>query len=262
MSIHSKNTLNFTRHVGTYGDKRIVIVIQTPDDPYNVHVIDTEALPDIYSQNLMDILLTPEAQNSPWLGEVLHRKMLFDGTNALKAFYEKNWIQIVPTNRVNLVPRPNMVTPLSEALGQYQQPFEDDLLPNVQQVPINDPLAEIRNPQSLQEQTMEDIVRQEQAKLNAFDTSTQRHNQHAENLTSDINEQSKLTAANLITEAKMLENEANAKRSLAAQYDPSVAAQPDVSIPQTFTDPLTGKTYASEAALKGVITRRNNAAKQ
>ncbi len=260
MSIHSQNTLDYTRHVGTYNDKKIVVVIQVPEDPYNVHIIDTEALPDMYHQNLMDILMSPEGQNTAWLGEVLNRKMLYDGTSALRTFYDKQMIQIVPTNKVRLVPRPNHSVLLSEALGQVQQPYANDPPANVQQVPINDPLAAVQNPQSLQEQTMEDIVKQEQAKLNAFDTSPQRHNQHAENLTSDVNEQNRLTAANLMAEATMLENEANAKKSLAAQYDPSVATQPTPSVPQTFTDPLTGKDYATEAALKGVITRRNNAA--
>ena len=275
MSIHTATTPNFTRHVGTVGDKRVAIIIQDPQATHEVHVVDTDALPDMYHQNLMDMLMTPQAQAAKWFGEYLHRNMLFDGTNALKTFYEKGWIQQVPVTAVVLTPRPNHRIPLTETLGI----MSDNYSANV------DPLASQQNPAGVQEQQFNDIVAQEQAKLNQFDATKTLHNQHQANLEGDVSERNRQTAANLIAEAKLLENDARAKRDLAAQYDPSTknqagsytpvaqpVAQPEQYNPlaknstvevvnESHVDPVTGKEYKTEAALKAAQTRRENAAK-
>ena len=46
--IHSQNTSKMTKHVGTYNDKRIVVILQLPEEPGMVHIVDTDALPDLY----------------------------------------------------------------------------------------------------------------------------------------------------------------------------------------------------------------------
>lgn len=258
MSIHSQNTSKFTKHIGTYGDKRIVVVIQVPEDPHVVHIIDTEALPDNYHQNIMDILESPEAQNARWFGEVLSRRMFFDGTNALRSCYERQWIQFVPTNAVYLTPSANHRKLLSESLGQLSQQY----------APV-DPLAALQNPASVQDQQYNDLARQEQAKMDALNTPTDTHNQHIQNLQGDVTEHNKMVAANLIVEARLLEADAKAKRDTAAQYDPSlviqsVPTQPVMMSPtvenKTFVDSVTGRSYKSASALKGAITRREKAA--
>ena len=282
MSVHTGNTPNFTRHVGTVGDKRVAIIIQDPQATHEVHVIDTDALPDAYHQNLMDMLMTPQAQSAKWFGEYLHRNMFFDGTNALKTCYVRGWIQQVPVTSVVLTPRPNQRVALTETLGIMTNNY----------TPQSDPLAAQQNPAGVQEQQFGDIVQQEQAKLNQFDARTQTHNQHQANLQGDVHEQNRLIAANLLAEAKLLENDARAKRDLAAQYDPSTKAQsgsytPAVAVQQeapfnplaknatanvqvtetvqvsdgAYVDQSTGKEYKTEAALKAAVTRRENAAK-
>jgi len=267
MSIHSQNTSNTTRHVGTYGDKRVAIIIQDPQETHEVHIIDTDSLPDAYHQNLMDLMMRPEAQASKWLGEYLHRQMLFDGTNALRQFYDKGWIQQVPVTSVYLTPRPNQQISLAEVLGIAISQGESLPVSN-QYNPLATPTTNIP-----QEQSMDDIVAQEQAKLDQFNGT---HNQHAQNLQGDVAENNRLIAANLIAEAKMLESDAAAKRATAAQYDSSVSAPVATFTPPTtvnvpvmdatpavnHTDLVTGKSYSSASALKGAITRRENAAKK
>lgn len=286
MSVHTANTPDFTRHVGTYGDKRIAIIIQDPAATHEVHIVDTEMLPDQYHQSLMDMLMTPQAQNSKWFGEYMHRNMLFDGTNALKTFYEKGWIKQVPINMVYLTPRPNQSVSMAEALGIAPA----STVPNQDQYnPLNDPIAQQQNPQGLQEQAFNDIVAQEQKKLDAFDP-LQPTNQHQINLAGDISENNRAIAHGLITEAEMLEADARIKRAKAAQHDPSAGkvvpapvpvtgampapvsnafnplakTQPEVSVVQEstgFVDDATGKSYKTEGARKAAITRRGNAAK-
>jgi len=279
MSIHTGHSPSNTRHVGTCGDKRVAVIIQDPEATHEVHVVDTDSLPDAYHQNIMDMLMRPEAQSSKWFGEYLHRQMLFDGTNALRQLYERNWIQQVPTTSVTLTPRPNQQIPLTQELGimvdpsashrQYQP--ADVPTPSPQQY---NPLA--NNTPNTVPQTMDDIVRAEQAKLDESSNAT--FNQHTENLRSDVNAENELIASNIMEEVKMLEAEALRKRAAAAQYDPRVTAIPTVpTVPSPtvpplmqsiaiadteFVDQTTGKSYATAAALKGAQTRRDNAAKK
>lgn len=229
MSVHTSNTPDFTRHVGTCGDKRIAIIIQDPAATHEVHVVDTDALPDQYHQNLMDMLMTPQAQSSKWFGEYMHRQMLFDGTNALKTFYEKGWIRQVPIVSVFLTPRPNQSVNLAEALGINPSA----VVPNQNQYnPLNDPLATQQNPQGLQEQGFNDIVAQEQAKLDAYDPANPQ-NQHQVNLSGDVNENNAAIARGLVAEAEMLEADARSKRETAARHDPSAGASSQVGVVPT-----------------------------
>ena len=41
--IYTPNTSSMTKHVGTYNDKRCVIVLQLPEHPQTVHIVDTES---------------------------------------------------------------------------------------------------------------------------------------------------------------------------------------------------------------------------
>ena len=234
--IHSQNTSKMTKHVGTYNDKRVVVILQLPEEPDMVHVVDTDALPDLYSQNLIDIVNKPQAQQSRWLGDILHREMFFDGTNALRTLYEKRFIQVVSVDSVTLTPFPNRTVPLSDVLVFFKDPVDEKYA---------------------------EIAAQEQAKLDTdvSDPATDPvpnpiHNQHLENLSADRVEQNRMVAANLMAEAQMLENEAVAKRRLAAQYIPSTP----VAMTGPFVDSVTGKTYKTESALKGAVTRRNKSA--
>jgi len=298
MSIHNQNTSTATRHVGTCGDKRVAVIIQDPNATHEVHVVDTDSLPDVYHQNLMDMLMRAEAQSSKWFGEYMHRQMLFDGTNALRTFYEKNWILQVPVTSVYLTPRPNTSVSLAEELGimvNHQQPQQQ-----VNQPQQFNPLANNQQPQpqpqpqQIQESNYDNIIAQEQAKLNQVNNpnmppASDAYNQHVQNFQGDANEQNRLVAANLLQEAKMLEMDAANKRAQAVQYDPSTAQQAATFTPQpqpqptntfnpltettkvpvvdsvpaqSFSDSVTGKTYSSASALKGAITRRENAAKK
>lgn len=247
--IHSQNTSKMTKHVGTYNDKRIVIVLQLPEEPGMVHVVDTDALPDLYSQNLVNIVNKPQAQQSRWLGDILHREMFFDGTNALRTLYEKRFIQVVSVDQVTLTPFPNRTVPLADVLVHFRDPVDEKYA---------------------------EIAAQEQAKLNEAMTKTIAdvnvpdavtaavpnpiHNQHLENLSADRIDQNRMVAANLIAEAQMLENEAVAKRRQAAQYDPRILVSNSVSEVKSFVDPVTGKSYKTAGALKGAMTRRNKSA--
>lgn len=241
--IHSQNTSKMTKHVGTYNDKRVAVVLQLPEEPGMVHIVDTDALPDLYSQNLIDIINKPQAQQTRWLGDILHREMFFDGTNALRTLYEKRFIQVVPVDSVTLTPFPNRTIPLADVLVHFKDPVDEKYaeIAAQERAKLNEAMAK----------TIADV------NVNVPDST---HNQHIENLSADRVEQGKMIAANLIAEAQMLEAEAVAKRRQASQYDPSKLISNSVSEVKSFVDPVTGKSYKTEGALKGAMTRRNKSA--
>ena len=211
-------------------------------------------------QNLMDIIALPESQNVQWLGDVLNRRMLFDGTNALRTLYEKRYIQQVNVNSVTLTPRPNVNIPLTEVLGMIN-PI-DSL--DAQQ----DPVGQLNNEHA-------NLVAEEQAKLDAgLGPVPTPVNQHAQNLAHDGIVENQHIANNLIVEAQMLESEAGRKRTQAAQLAGVQQVAPVTSVVPTviptvvpietvsgpFVDTVTGREYKSASSLKGAITRRTNAA--
>ena len=255
--IHGPNTSNMVKHIGVFNDKRCVIVIQLPETPHLVHIIDTESLTDLYHQNLMEIVNSPEAQNAQWLGEVMSRRMLHDGTNALRSFYEKNLIQQVPASNLLLSPRPNVTIPFTQVYPS-----------------VADPLADKQDPFGVRDQQFDDVAAQEQIKLDENlarinDPSTTLHNQHVQNFASDKVNVNQQIGMGLLAEAQMLEAEAAAKRVKAAQY--GVASEPTSRMPTVsevsdtvsdadqFIDTMTGKSYKTAGALKGAITRREKA---
>ena len=255
--IHGQNTSAMTKHVGVYNDKRCVIVIQLPEAPELVHVIDTDSLPDLYHQNLMEMVNSPEGQGAKWLGEVMSRKMLWDGTNALRTFYERQYISQVPADRVMLSPLPNVTVP-------FIQVYPNPMAP----APVmNDPLAEMQNPAGVQDQRLAELAAVEQAKLDAHmaqvgQDPTTGYNQHAQNLAGDITGEKAAIGQGLLAEAQMLEAEAASKRAQAAQYGAIANPTPaPVRSTELFVDPMTGKSYKTAGALKGVQTKRANASK-
>jgi hypothetical protein len=277
------STGGMVRHVGVHNDKRCVIVLQLPEEPRKVHVIDTDSLPDLYHQNLMDIVNSPEGQAAQWLGNVLNYKMLFDGTNALKTLYQKGFITPVSVDNVRMAPKPNMLIPFTTA-------YPHSAAVQVAEPALNDPLATQQNPGGQRDNMYAGIVAEEQRKLNeglqerveayvppAPTAESHLHNQHTENLRGDGDNKNQQIANNLLAEAAMLESEAQRKRQQAAKYNPSLATRPQATTPRheapvydtptylaedeegPFVDPATGKEYKSAGALKGAITKREKA---
>lgn len=226
--IHGQNTPKMTKHVGKYNDKRCVIVIQLPESTNLVDIIDTDSLPSVYHQNLMDIVNSPEGQAARWLGEVLSRKMLFDGTNAMRTFYEKKIVQSVPSELVSLTPTPSQQIAFTDVYPVTVDPLEEQYAK---------------------------LAAEAQEKLSTQQADDDGFNQHAVNLASDAVIENQQIANNLIAEAVMLENEAANKRAKAVQLTGAISGGTG-----PFVDMVTGKSYKSAGALKGAITRRENAA--
>jgi len=78
-------------------------------------VVQTDQLPDMMHDNLMEILKSPAAQQTHDLFNVLNRRKFGDGSNMLESLHYKGFLKKVPISNVVLYPMPNQPLPLAEA---------------------------------------------------------------------------------------------------------------------------------------------------
>lgn len=105
------------RHVGKdhLGNKVIVIFREIPDDPEHCLVVQSNTLPDMYHDNMMNTLESTEAQQTVDLFEVLNRRSFGDGNHMLNTLHNRGLLKKMSVDQVNLEPLPNRQLPLREA---------------------------------------------------------------------------------------------------------------------------------------------------
>lgn len=226
---------NMVRHVGKYNDKRCVVVLQLPEDKDNVFIIDTDSLPDQYHDHLMRIVESDEAQQSVWLGEILNRRVMNGGENALTAYFKGGFITSVPVSKVYMMPRPNQSIPLMDVIDDMRTAMPNDPAapdPNSQQssqAQQPNPLNESSNPAS-QENQGEIAGSSDDFNLPPTDN--------------------KAVAEGLLIEADMLEKDAAQKRQQAYEMSPELknsgTGAPNNSVEEDSESAVTIATATSE----------------
>ena len=108
---------NITRHVGIdhLGNKIVVVFRELPEDPEHCLVVQSSTLPDMYHDNLMNVVESLEAQQTINLYEVLNRRVFGDGGQILQTLHARGLLKKMSVDQVNLVPMPNRKLPLREA---------------------------------------------------------------------------------------------------------------------------------------------------
>lgn len=113
----------FMKHVGKnkYGSKIVVVFRELPDDPEHCLVVQSDALMDMYHDNLMRTVESNAAQATNDLFEVLSRSHFSDGGQMLNTLHQKRLLQKLHIDDVKLEPLPNRQVPLrtvNEAIAQ------------------------------------------------------------------------------------------------------------------------------------------------
>ena len=117
------------KHVGKIGEKPVVVVFrEVPNEPDNALVVETGALEPDQHDALMNVVQSPEAQESNNISEVLHRRTFPDGSNMLTALHYANKINTVPVNLVSLTPTPSQSVALEEVNAEIRK-IENDSNP-------------------------------------------------------------------------------------------------------------------------------------
>ena len=103
------------KHVGqltTTGVRCMVVFRTVPGDEQNCLVVETDHLPDMYHDNIVEIANSKESQETNNFHEILNRRTFGDGLNALQALHYKGYLRKVPVSQVALMPFPNQKLPL------------------------------------------------------------------------------------------------------------------------------------------------------
>jgi hypothetical protein len=107
--------MNFIRHVGKHGDRKIAILYrQVPGEDHMCLIIQPEVLPAHWHDTIMKVLESDVGQQANELAEALHRNLLSDGRNILETLHFEKMIKKVRTSDVIVTPRPGATIRLDE----------------------------------------------------------------------------------------------------------------------------------------------------
>lgn len=175
------------RHVGKTinTDRRIVVVyMQIPGRTDHALVIDTDALPQQFHDELMDIV-QGEGQKTPVLADILGRRiMAYSGADILSTLHQHGRLQPMPVSNIMMLPQPNHPVPLSKII---------EYMNTTTQPPVEEQITE-----------------------------EPRDNRIIENQAVDKENQQYQIAANILAEAEMLADEAKRKREQAYKMYPGL----------------------------------------
>ena len=110
------------KHVGKVGEKPVVVVFrEVPNEPDNALIVETGTLEPDQHDALMNVIQSPEAQESNNVSEVLHRRTFPDGSNMLTSLHYAKKITKVPVNLVSLTPTPSQAVALEEVNAEIRK---------------------------------------------------------------------------------------------------------------------------------------------
>lgn len=205
------------RHIGktVNTDRRVVVVfMQIPGREDHALIVDTDALPPKYHDDLMTVV-QQEGQSTKNLGELLGRRVMpSTGSTMLETLHAAGALIPMPVDKIIMLPQPNHGILLSELLkhmGQTQAPVDQ-----VEQV-----------------------------------TQTEyRDNRIIENQAIDKNNERYQIAMNVLLEAKLLDEEAARKRESAYQIYPALRPKQESAAPAPVAETQVEKTLDKPVAAK------------
>lgn len=101
------------RLIGT-GKKCLVAFRTLPGDAHNCLIVPTENLPDSYHDAIINLVESTGGQDAYEFGEVLARTQFPDGSIMLSALHAQRRMVAMPTNQIEMIPRPGTTIVLSE----------------------------------------------------------------------------------------------------------------------------------------------------
>jgi len=122
------------KHIGILdntGVRCIVVFREVPNDEKFCLVVETDRIPDMYHDNLIEMVNSKESQEATDFNTILNRRTFSDGANALQALHYKGYLRKVAVDQVILTPFPGQNLPLEllnaqlkGTLDQYKEKEE------------------------------------------------------------------------------------------------------------------------------------------
>ena len=103
------------KHVGKINNTgtRVVVAFRVvPGEANQCLVIYSDSLPNMYHDNLMEVVESPEGQSEFELGNVLGRRMFANGQYMLTALHRQNFIKNIKSELVTMTPGGKAEIPL------------------------------------------------------------------------------------------------------------------------------------------------------
>lgn len=241
------------RHVGkiTNTDKRCVVVyMQIPGKEDHALVVDTDALPDKFHEELMREV-EHEGQRHATLADLLARRAsMHSGTDILNTLHAAGYLQPVPIEQIEMIPLPGRKMPLTEVIkmtGSSKSQWD----PSRNTQPMNEAADYEAQAEQFATEPPELDPQQE----------AQNYNRILDNQEVDKKEQMYGVAQNILAEAEMLEQEAQRKRNQAYEMAPSLKPQPSNQARAQTTTPESSSskstpTKKSPGRPKGSSTKK------
>ena len=107
--------MNFLKHIGTQGDRKVAILYRTvPNEDHMCLVIYPQVLPAPWHDTIMKVLESAMGQQSEPFADALHRSLLPDGRNILETLHSEKMIKKIRTSDVKVTPSSNASIRLDE----------------------------------------------------------------------------------------------------------------------------------------------------
>lgn len=97
----------FTKHVGQVvgtGKKCVVVFRSIPNDTNSCLVIQTEDIPSLYHDDLINAVESDSAQDDMDFYKYAQRTQFHDGRNMLEGSHLSGWLMKFPTNEIMMLP--------------------------------------------------------------------------------------------------------------------------------------------------------------
>ena len=106
---------SFRKHIGRnhLGTRVVVVFREIPDDEAHCLVVETDSLPEMYQDQIMQEVNSRDAQQTVNLYEVLQRRSFGDGGQMLNTLHARGFIKKYPVEQIEMVPMPNRPVALS-----------------------------------------------------------------------------------------------------------------------------------------------------
>ena len=187
-----------TKHVGKYGEKPCLVVFrELPGEADHCLIVQTDTLDSRQHDDLMNVVVSAEAQESNDISQVLHRRQFTDGSNMLTGLHYSKKLQKVPVSHVSLTPIPNQSVPLAEVNREIKK-LEGGYTP-----PKTDPAS--------QKRVTTESYQQPDSLVRPIETDPVLANRNPDaDITRDVPAPTNDVARNLLIQAELLEEDAQA----------------------------------------------------
>ena len=114
----------FIKHVGqvsSSGKKCVFVFRRIPGYDASCLVVETEGLPELYHDTLIEAVESSNAQAEPEFYNFASRSVFHDGSNMLQGMHKNGWLRKLSTTEVTMMPTPEIKIKLSDLNEQLDQ---------------------------------------------------------------------------------------------------------------------------------------------